>query len=736
MRAQGGEGRLGDLPSLCSSEESLISLFPFTDDDDDENYESVPVSSTPARTAIGPKNKFQSTELLPEILPTRDVAASKGSSSSAVCFNDVSAIAESTFNEAFSSRHRSEDSLTEPKEVETTALSRATLSPPKSNGAKFGESSPRPYWTEPSLSASLSLITELSSGEKLPKEEINARLKELALTSESGSCTVLEVIEPSSEDSDTHPEEERRATEVQMGNPIHSVEDSTSESTKTMPGPRPNQQERRGKRLTGRLRQEETEAIGKEANTSNDSAAEYLSSNEQQQPNEASYASSDGKHFLVNETSVVTAAVDVSDKGQRSHESTGENKDSVLGTSASRRTPLSTTFASPSASTSETLTTTGAAAVTFKRKGFLHKLIKPPRWPSKRKVKNLRKFDPENTRELLDPYPPHRGNRSSGYSLADGDPHTTPESNTSSSQEYSNSSEESSIGKPTSSTSSRPTELFQSYTGHKDPDNKTNSCLVSNAPHEAEKKTEKLTPHMIPLSTVGSPSRSSSSPPLQSLRAILSTTPSDTSLNTQGYHSDERIISVKGIENIQKNSVTEIRSIATSDDSGIVGRPASSASKSDNSVSRPESSSSTFPPFKSDYSLQKSSLSLTQDMLPIPDSSAAGRMSPAPSEVSKTESALSPPSHASDVFKSESSRQTSMGKGSTNSNSSKNGSAVSSDYSVTLLPLKKDLNVKTAAIINISCDQKNKKPLQDDLCEDPVVSKSRVFSLYSIFILK
>ncbi|XP_043201330.1 uncharacterized protein LOC122370120 isoform X2 [Amphibalanus amphitrite] len=79
-----------------------------------------------------------------------------------------------------------------------------------------------------------------------------------------------------------------------------------------------------------------------------------------------------------------------------------------------------------------------------------------------------------------------------------------------------------------------------------------------------------------------------------------------------------------------------------------VPRPASSAS-------RPDSSASSFPPYKG-FALSGGASSLSAELLPAAEGGAAGRHSPAPSEASKTESALSPPSHASDVSKTESTR--------------------------------------------------------------------------------
>lgn len=120
----------------------------------------------------------------------------------------------------------------------------------------------------------------------------------------------------------------------------------------------------------------------------------------------------------------------------------------------------------------------------------------------------------------------------------------------------------------------------------------------------------------------------------------------------------------------------ESLSVAASEDSGIVvARPASSASKSDSS--RPTATATSFHAayhhssvsFKSsstsgvvgvvgvDFPLRKAS-SVNGVELATPDSSLGSgeRLSPAPSDLSKTESALSPPSHASDLSKTESMR--------------------------------------------------------------------------------
>ena len=551
-------------------------------------------------------------------------------------------------------------------------MSASTKSKSSKTTHSIGESPVRPYWTDPSLSASLSLLTDLTPGEKLPKEEVSARLRELALTSESGSCSVLEVIEPSSEDSDIHGEDDvivESLNERQVGQPNEENISISSQGRNRLIF------DRRGKRQSrGRHDEVDSGNRGEATTTSSESGADSTPAADHPE------LSADSKHFLGNETSVGAAVTDVSEAGQRPP-GDGEGQ---------------ATSIPPS-----------------KRKGFLHKFSLKPRWPSKRKTKTIRKLE-IGSRDFQEMYSNSVRPTESSLSLGDTDAHTTPESNTSSSQEYSNSSEESSIGKPTA-TPTRPTkptpltpqtsvqsQIFESEIRLRN--------VLQQHPADLDKRPDiHLRVRPVSYPRVNSPSRSPTPPPVPS-RRVITTTPADKEsippTDSREHHSESHASEVTGIT---KTPVGEVRSVAASEDSGIVARPASSASKSD-SVSRPESSTSSFPPFKSDYSLQKSSLSLTHDLLPNADSSA-GRMSPAPSEVSKTESALSPPSHASDVSKSESARQLSVGKGSlggsTNSSnsSSKEGSA-SSDYSLTLLPLKKELAVKTAAII--SCDQKSK----------------------------
>ncbi|KAH7946318.1 hypothetical protein HPB49_023106 [Dermacentor silvarum] len=95
-------------------------------------------------------------------------------------------------------------------------------------------------------------------------------------------------------------------------------------------------------------------------------------------------------------------------------------------------------------------------------------------------------------------------------------------------------------------------------------------------------------------------------------------------------------------------SILQPDSVVSKTTGGTLSRPASSASQTEDGRRGSVTLSRT-----SAFSLAKP-LSPTELLLHTPDSSVGGRQSPAPSEVSKTESALSPPSEAS---KAESARQ-------------------------------------------------------------------------------
>ena len=671
-------------------------MFPFTDDEElyegvDEYELSAPhASSTPARpqysSDAGEGNGHA--ETLPARL-SQEHDRTRAKSTENIASETLPSRPRPEISDYLNCNEGQHEGLQQEEQSNVSNKIQTPFSNVKSKSAKsshnIGESPARPYWTDPSLSASLGILTDLSPGERLPKEEVSARLRELALTSESGSCSVLEVIEPSSEDSDVHGEDEN-LTDMSFSGPAQHGRVNDESASSGLQSRSRHIQDRRGKRQ-GRNRHEEIDGNirGEGTTTSSESGADSTPAADHTE------LSADSKHFLVSETSVGAAVTDVSETGQRP-QGDGEGQEISIATS-------------------------------FKRKGFLHKFSIKPRWPSKRKVKTLRKIESVN-REFQETYGVSVRTTESSLSLGDTDAHTTPESNTSSSQEYSNSSEESSIGKPTT-TPTRPTKPPPPVPKSPPPKHFENEIRLRNIikpPIEGENHSDvPLRVRPVSYPRVNSPSRSPTPPPVPSRRVLTSPTPiekestpttpirlNDTNDSVDGHTAD--------VSSVTKTPVGEVRSVAASEDSGIVARPASSASKSD-SVSRPESSTSSFPPFKSDYSLQKSSLSLTHDLLPTPDSSA-GRMSPAPSEISKTESALSPPSHASDVSKSESARQLSVGKGSiggstcgvwgSSNSSSKEGSASSSDYSLTLLPLKKELAVKTAAII--SCDQKTKRP--------------------------
>ncbi|KAK8752627.1 hypothetical protein OTU49_006564, partial [Cherax quadricarinatus] len=708
VRAQGGDCRLGDLPSLCSSEESLISLFPFSEEEDvyegveDYAATSSTAHSTPTRATTLTSTPIRTPasggiDVRSETLPARLEALSPRVRRSEQ-IQEINYLSRSEANIA--------DDPSEPtiNHKQSPIFSRA-----RNQVSKSKENSGRPYWADASLSPGLGLISEQyagssPSGERLGKEEVSARLRELALTSESGSCSVLEVIEPSSDESDAPPEDDPGPLDPQVGPrgaaPPRASEESSSGEAQALRLPHDRRQKR-----GPQARHDEGECSGRggeATTTSSESGADSTCMKQIDLLHSADHPhhlrlhhadNTDHKHFLTNETSPGAAAADVSDICGQRHLGDGEGIENTI-----KGTP-------------------GGVTSVYKRKGFLHKFSIKPRWPSKRKVKTMRKVPELSARDFQETY----GNvRESTLSLGDTDAHTTTESNTSSSQEYSNSSEESSIGKPTTSTTTTTSSSTVTTRPFDLPEAEAARHRTRSGASSSEKHVDNGNGSIS--SNLGvSGSCPSSPPPLPARRKLL---PEDTSPPTPPssappappepeFQSMEENLPPVPEEAVLKPG-NEARSVAASEDSGIVARPASSASKSD-SVSRPESSSSSFPPFKSDYPLQKG-FSLTQDLLPTPDSSTAGRMSPAPSEISKTESALSPPSHASDVSKSESARQLSVGKGSvggSTSVSSKEGSASSSsDYSLTLLPLKKQLNVKTAAIIDISCEQKTKKPDQ------------------------
>lgn len=100
-------------------------------------------------------------------------------------------------------------------------------------------------------------------------------------------------------------------------------------------------------------------------------------------------------------------------------------------------------------------------------------------------------------------------------------------------------------------------------------------------------------------------------------------------------------------------SILQPDSVVSKTTGGTLSRPASSASQTEDGRRGSVTLSRT-----SAFSLAKP-LSPTELLLHTPDSSVGGRQSPAPSEVSKTESALSPPSEAS---KAESARQPPLSK--------------------------------------------------------------------------
>ncbi|XP_022249213.1 uncharacterized protein LOC111087301 [Limulus polyphemus] len=126
------------------------------------------------------------------------------------------------------------------------------------------------------------------------------------------------------------------------------------------------------------------------------------------------------------------------------------------------------------------------------------------------------------------------------------------------------------------------------------------------------------------------------------------------------------------------------QSFVVSSKPNSLSRPASSASRIDSSSHAEDNEKS------SEFPLTKA-FSTSTELLITPDSSTAGRQSPAPSEVSKTESALSPPS---EVSKTENTKPHHLGKIEEIVNRESS--------SLTTVPMKEPMEVKTAAIVDIT----------------------------------
>ena len=544
---------------------------------------------------------------------------------------------------------------------------------------------------------------------KLSKEEITARLKNLALTSESGSCSVLEVIDPSSDES----EGEAVEFDEDFINDLESSKEIREEVMKPKMLP-----EKRFKRLS---KSRYDHGLGgfssrnvNEGTTSSDSGGDAkdssataissdagtISSKNSQKHIYSSNLKLNSNHFLASEASAEAVVSDASQVGNQRHEVPNIIEEQE---------------------------------VSMKRKGFLHKFSIKPKWPSnKRKItkpymrKEDRKEDGSNVlygsvsgfdscdpsraevfnercvdrdesleKEQFEKYetkkdetierPEHSQDNNVDSSPGDTDMQTTPEISTSSSQEYShnnsssnNSSEESSIGKPVKNASSLPRVHDSSLSKMQ---GQHSLCLPP-----LRSANSSPPPPPIPQTRRPPP------PPTANLGSLVPLGPRLTKEHFSPRLSKEVLLEEDNEESLQQISELDIR-------------PESSASKFE-PLSRPGSSTSSFPTYKSDQLLlQKSNLSLTHDLLPATDSSTGGRMSPAPSEVSKTESALSPPSHASDVSKSESARISVSKTGSLSTHSSQSNSTHSSLHSKDL-PLSDDVGLRNQVDAILSSQEK------------------------------
>lgn len=779
VRSQGGEGRLGDLPSLCSSEESIWGAYPFSDDE----------------AAAEPPASQQTNDVTPRKTKSSDLLAfhnldhalfSEGDAEISPIKPEGKLESHNSRSNFISPRHKEYGSPFSASSIDINAQD--YQSPYAASSADRKSSECRPHYSVSSVDIrTMDINTESgnineSSKEdseslasaygrtkrKASKDEIAARLKELALTSESGSCSVLEVIEPSSEESEDEdfPVEEHLLAEQQdhQSEAIYSMEDS-------------NFRDRRFKRLSKTRYDQNIGTAGcTEATTSSDSGGDIrdqpvgpvaqrfplkagtraLNPPKLRRPEGSPVppAPQTRRALLTHEAFVDTAATDASDNTQREEQDSSlkrkgflqkfsikpkwpSNKRKIVKVPTSRET-FDVSSGKISEERSHVISDTRDLSLVESRTAQVSRQRGNGRDPLYSEVRHRNTLDTSNVDSKEDRM--EKQSRTIDSSL-DADMPTTPEiSTSSSSHDYSNnnSSEESSNGKsvgnntllfadgakkrlsegspirrqdgsPLRLPETHPMRLSEVSPAHikvkhlpqTSPTLKTmlnlpppprinveDLAIASGSPppipptrrpppplgakkYMEENKT--VTPNADALSLGGKKYMEMSFPQGTNDVDVLS-------LSSKKFRDVEGSAEVDGRPESSASMLSRPESFASKCDllsrpessASMLSRPESYASKSD-LLSRPESSaskcdmsrpgsSSGFPSLKSDqlHGLEKNSL--TQDMLPSTDN--AGRMSPAPSEVSKTESALSPPSHASDVSKSESIRL-SGGKGNT-----------------------------------------------------------------------
>ncbi|KAG1680478.1 Synphilin-1 [Nymphon striatum] len=183
-------------------------------------------------------------------------------------------------------------------------------------------------------------------------------------------------------------------------------------------------------------------------------------------------------------------------------------------------------------------------------------------------------------------------------------------------------------------------------------------------------------------------------------------------------------VSVPSLTNNEQDLARSLSSSTSKSDS--LSRPASSASRSNFSPHIVTATAETVKAASAvaGFPLHKSS-SISTDLL-SPDSSTAGRMSPAPSEISKTESALSPPS---DVSKTESTRhlnqlekidETKQGIAAMKQKSETNNTILANKESLLLVKSFEKAKVQG----QVKCSQ-NDQQLQNSLIKNDLIETSK-----------
>ena len=846
MRAQGGEGRLGDLPSLCSSDESIPDLYPFSEDEvlyeglDQESPLQQATSSAPNRKDIHefslPTSRVKDNELL--MTRKRDFEYSHYSPGAVNSSTDVGSSSCVTSNEVYVQRKKENEmqyAMRTAIEITPTLSStgadfittrgrRAPVSRSNSKGRIIEYSLETGRHLEDALSPIVDTTRQgrvlllphfvrdevsFQSSDRYGrlKQTINStnsemyeKLGQLSLAPDTGSCSVLEVIEPSSDESDEEIDQERN--EQYNLNETPEVIPAQSEDVSTRPK---NIQDRRMKRMfRSKIHQGlgglsyATASIDKqthyEGTTSSDSggAAEpmHRRTDIQSPPQQSNHQKqlSQHQHQLKQphppNTVQKSSGVDQQQQQTQQHFLANEVSGGTVGSDASeshdqRNIPNTAKISSNIPDDPDN---------TMKRKSFLHKFSIKPKWPSnKRKVvKPVRKeergkieqtivaslshmmpsLDVEYNERSVDRLEPlenirhlPRGSEDHGskpdipivdkiervlkkedrsldrklrplaVDSRDSELFSTPEvSTTSSSQDHSpnnsshNSSEESSVSHsavniPHPAPKSQLLQVVQ-QSSVRQPLKQVPQKFLS----QQNSRSLHLQRQQIISAQLEALSDSNSTPP------PVPPTRRPPPPPTRNFHTHPPFNQRLSKDNLASSLSKEILLEETSeeghqDSSKMVARPESSASKFE-LLSRPGSSSSSFPVFKNDHlhlqNLHKSTLSLTQDLLPATDSITVGRMSPAPSEVSKTESALSPPSHASDVSKSESTRQL------------KTGGSLSSSVSATQSNSSihgKDLAAEDAAVSTITITRQHEanisRPMIENISSNNVCSNNQ-----------